>query len=460
MSGAQVIGGGLAGCEAAWQMAERGISVDLFEMRPGKQTPAHKTGCLAELVCSNSLKSDSPTTASGILKRELRCLGSLILRIAEETAVPAGSALAVDRQRFAARVTEVISGHHLIRVVREEVRELPRGVPLVVASGPLTSKVLSQSMQGLLGESNLYFYDAIAPLIAASSLDYHKIFLGSRYQKGDPAYLNCPMDKSEYLTFHDGLLSAQTVPMRPFEEKLFFEPCLPVEELARRGPRTLAFGPMKAVGLTDPRTGRRPYAIVQLRQDNTEATVYNMVGFQTRLRRGEQRRVFRLIPGLQQAEFLRYGSVHRNTFVCGPRILQPTMQTREDEKVFLAGQIAGGEGYVESVSTGLLAGLNLTRVIRGQEPVVPPRTTVVGSLCRYLSQADGDHFQPMNVNFGLLPPLDDPPRKREQRNRAMARRALRDLSDWIDREEMKKGAHHREDGQAVSHLTCLGEELL
>jgi methylenetetrahydrofolate--tRNA-(uracil-5-)-methyltransferase len=314
-------------------------------------------------------------------------------------------------------------------------------------------------MQSLLGESNLYFYDAIAPLLAASSLDHQKIFLGSRYQKGDPAYLNCPMDKNEYLTFHDGLLSAQTVSVRPFEEKLFFEACLPVEELARRGPRTLAFGPMKAVGLLDPRTGRRPYAVVQLRQDNAEATVYNMVGFQTRLRRGEQERIFRLIPGLEQAEFLRYGSVHRNTFVCGPRILQPTMQTREDERVFLAGQITGGEGYVESVTTGLLAGLNLARVLGEHEPVVPPRTTAAGSLCRYLAQADGDHFQPMNVNFGLLPSLDDPPRNREQRNQGMAQRALRDLSTWIDREEMKKGAHHREDGQAVSHLTCLGEEL-
>lgn len=460
MSVVRVIGGGLAGCEAAWQLAERGISLHLLEMRPGTQTPAHRTGWLAELVCSNSLKSNLPTTASGLLKCELRALGSVVLQVAEETSVPAGSALAVDRQRFAARVTEVISEHPRIRVVREEVKALPRDVPLVVASGPLTSKALSMAIQDSFGDGNLYFYDAIAPLVAADSLNRQKIFLGSRYQKGQPAYLNCPLDKSEYLSFCQELVAAETTPLHYFEKIPFFECCMPVEELARRGNRTLLFGPMKAVGLKDPRTGRRPYAALQLRQDNTEATIYNMVGFQTRLRQGEQRRVFRLIPGLERAEFLRYGSIHRNTFLCAPRLLEPTLQVRGSRAMFAGGQITGGEGYVESVATGLMAGLNLARVLQGRRPVVAPRTSALGSLCRYISETDADRFQPMNVNLGLLPPLAEAPRNRIQRNEELSQRALRDLSLWIEREGVQKGAQRPGSRQKVLDCSGPGEELL
>ena len=430
----------MAGCEAAWQMAERGVSLELFEMRPNTQTPAHQTGWLAELVCSNSLKSDLPTTASGLLKRELRHLGSLILRVAEEMAVPAGSALAVDRQRFAARITEVISRHPRIRLIREQIKDLPQGKPLVLASGPLTSNELSVAIQNFFGEGTLFFYDAIAPIISADSLNSQKIFLGSRYQKGEPAYLNCPLNESDYHTFYKQLLAAEVLPLHSFEKKLFFESCLPVEELAKRGFKTLLFGAMRAVGLTDPRTGRRPYAVVQLRQDNTEASIYNMVGFQTRLRRGEQKRVFRLIPGLERAEFLRYGSVHRNTFLCAPRVLRSTMQVRGQEKMFVAGQITGGEGYMESVATGMVAGLNLARVLAGQDPVVFPATTAVGSLCRYIAGAKPDYFQPMNVNFGILPALDYSPRNRQQRNEKLVRRSLEDLYSWTEEEGIIKNA--------------------
>jgi methylenetetrahydrofolate--tRNA-(uracil-5-)-methyltransferase len=441
-------------------MAERGISLHLYEMRPGTQTPAHQTGWLAELVCSNSLKSDELTAASGLLKRELRLLNSLILRVAEEVALPAGSALAVDRQRFAAGVTHFISEHPRIRLIREEIKDLPLGIPLVIASGPLSSKALSQAMQAFLGQENLYFYDAIAPLIAVESIDRQRIFLGSRYQKGEPAYLNCPLNKSEYLTFYRRLVVAETTSLRSFEKNLFFEACMPVEELARRGPRTLLFGPMRAVGLMDPGTGKRPYAVVQLRQDNATATIYNMVGFQTRLRRGEQREVFRLIPGLERAEFLRYGSVHRNTFFCAPRVLEPTLQIRGHQMMFAAGQLVGGEGYVESVATGLMAGLNLSRVIKKQKPVVPPRTTLLGSLCQYIAGADGDHFQPMNVNFGLLPSLDSSLGSRERRKTALAQRALTDLFTWIKKEETGRVAHYRENGQEIFNLSGFREKLL
>jgi len=455
-----VIGGGLAGCEAAWQMAERGISLDLFEMRPGTQTPAHQTGWLAELVCSNSLKSDQPTTASGLLKRELRLLDSLILRVAEEVSVPAGSALAVDRQRFAAQITHVLSEHPRIRVLREEIRDLPQDIPLVLASGPLTSKALSEAVQSFLGQENLSFYDAIAPLIASESIDRQKVFVGSRYEKGEPAYLNCPLNKSEYMLFYRQLVAAETAPERSFERGLFFEGCVPVEELARRGPRTLLFGPMRSVGLTDPRRRKRPYAVVQLRQDNSAGTIYNMVGFQTRLRRGKQREVFRLIPGLERAEFLRYGSVHRNTFLCAPRVLEPTLQIRGHETMFVAGQLVGGEGYVESMATGLMAGLNLARVLQERKPVVAPVTSLLGSLCQYIAESDADHFQPMNVNFGLLPPLNRAPKSKDKRKQMLAQRALRDLSAWRDMEEIGKGAHYRENGQEVLNLSGFGEKLL
>ncbi len=437
-----MIGGGLAGCEASWQLAERGIPIDLYEMRPGSQTPAHRTGWLAELVCSNSLKSNQPNTASGLLKRELRLLGSLLLRVADEVAVPAGSALAVDRHRFGAGVTRVISEHPRIRLVRKELREIPAEIPSVLASGPLTSDALAEAIQEFLGQENLFFYDAIAPLVAAGSLDRGRIFIGSRYEKGEPAYLNCPLDESEYVTFYERLLAAERIPQRPFEKSSFFEGCMPIEELAQRGPRTLLFGPMRPVGLVDPRTGRQPHAVVQLRQDNVEASIYNLVGFQTRLRWGEQRQVFRLIPGLGRAEFLRYGSIHRNTFLCSPRVLAATLEIKSHRNIFVGGQLTGCEGYVESVATGLLAGLNLARVIQGGEPTIPPETTAIGSLCRYIAEADGDHFQPMNINFGILPSLERSPRGRERRSQMMARRALDDLAGWMKREEIRTGAQH------------------
>jgi methylenetetrahydrofolate--tRNA-(uracil-5-)-methyltransferase len=452
MSSAMVIGGGLAGCEAAWQLAVRGITVDLYEMRPAQTTPAHRTGWLGELVCSNSLKSDALDTASGLLKRELRTLGSLILAVADETAVPAGSALAVDRDRFASLITERLQSHLRVHVIREEVNRLPPGRPLVLASGPLTSGVLVEDLAAHLGQENLYFYDAIAPLIAADSLDRRKMFAGSRYGKGSPTYLNCSLNRQQYQTFYEGLVAAETVPLHAFEKNLFFQACLPIEELARRGPQTLLFGPLRPVGLVDVRTGRRPWAVVQLRQDNAEASIYNMVGCQTRLRQGAQRGVFRLIPGLEKARFLRYGSVHRNTYVCAPRILDATLCVRGQRDLFLAGQITGAEGYVEAVATGMLAGLNLARRLRSLPPLVPPETTVLGSLCRYLATAQAAHFQPMNVNFGLLPPLDHRVRDKAARRRSMAQRALDDLTVWM----RKEGVHRRgEPGAIAQEISCL-----
>jgi methylenetetrahydrofolate--tRNA-(uracil-5-)-methyltransferase len=330
----------------------------------------------------------------------------------------------------------------------------------VLASGPLTSAALSAAIAELLGRENLHFYDAIAPLIDADSLDRQKIYAGSRYGKGSPAYLNCPLNPSEYDRFYRRLLEAETVPLRSFEEGLFFESCLPIEELARRGPRTLLFGPMRSVGLKDPRTGRRPHAVVQLRQDNAEATVYNMVGCQTRLRHRGQKAVFRLIPGLERAEFLRYGSVHRNTFICSPRVLEPTMQVRGQGTFFMGGQITGAEGYVESVATGLLAGLNLANLLAGRQAVAPPATTAIGSLCRYIAESDADHFQPMNINFGLLPPLAAPPRNRGRRNRGLIQRALNDINVWIQREDVRYRDDRRASGKEISRLPGSGEKLL
>jgi methylenetetrahydrofolate--tRNA-(uracil-5-)-methyltransferase len=430
-----IIGGGLAGCEAAWQAARRGVGVVLFEMRPQVRTGAHETDRLAELVCSNSLKSDLPGTASHLLKEELRRLGSLVIGVADEVRVPAGHALAVDRDRFSARVTEEILREPLIRLVREEVRDLPREGIRVVASGPLTSEPLSRSIAAFTGAGNLYFYDAISPIVDAGTLDHSKVFTASRYGKGGEDYLNAPMTAGEYDAFYDALVHAESVPLHAFESTAYFEGCLPIEELARRGKDTLRFGPMKPVGLRDPRTGRRPHAAVQLRRENLMADSYNLVGFQNHLRFPEQNRVFRMIPGLGAAEFLRFGQIHRNTYIQSPAILRPTLQAKRDPTLFFAGQICGVEGYVESVATGLLAGLNAARVASGRTPLVAPRSTGCGSLVHYISQAEPRHFQPANISFGLLPEASDEHKRRvrdrQERHRIQVIEALALMGEWV-----------------------------
>lgn len=425
-----VIGGGLAGAEAAWHLARQGIAVRLYEMRPLRQTQAHQTDRLAELVCSNSFRSASLDTGVGLLKEEMRRMGSLVLAAAEDTAVPAGSALAVDREAFSAAVTEAIGRCPTVEVIREEVRDIPEGL-CIVATGPLTSPALSYALQQLLGQKYLYFYDAIAPIVTAESIDRTVVFSASRYGKGGEDYLNCPVSREEYYRFVDAVLQAEKVPVREFERCLYFEGCMPIEEMARRGRDTLAFGPMRPVGLIDPRTGSRPYAVVQLRQDNAAATLYNMVGFQTKMTYPEQRRIFRMVPGLERAEFVRLGSLHRNTFVNSPRVLLPTLQLRRRPQTFLAGQLVGVEGYVESAATGLLAGVNVARLLTGQEPIVPPATTALGSLLAYVSDPRRRDFQPMNANYGLFPALPGKERGREKRER-LAERALADFARWLE----------------------------
>jgi methylenetetrahydrofolate--tRNA-(uracil-5-)-methyltransferase len=401
-----VVGGGLAGAEAAWQAADLGIPVRLFEMRPSKETPAHQTDNLAELVCSNSLGSTLINRASGLLKAELRGLGSLILRCAEDTAVPAGTALAVDRQHFAEAVTGTISNHPGIELIREEVKEVPPG-PAIVASGPLTSSALSDSLGALSRQEYLYFYDAVSPIVSSDSVDMKIAFRASRYDDGEDEgdYLNCPMDKAAYEGFNQALAEAEQIELREFEKEdaEFFEGCLPVEVLARRNADALRFGPLRPVGIEDPHTGRRPYAVVQLRQDNLSGTLYNIVGFQTNLRWGEQRRVLRMIPGLERAEFLRYGMMHRNTYLNSPELLQPTLQYRSRADLFFAGQITGVEGYMGNAATGLVAGINAARLLSQENPVIFPTQTMVGALCHYVTHAAAKSFQPMKANFGLLP---------------------------------------------------------
>jgi methylenetetrahydrofolate--tRNA-(uracil-5-)-methyltransferase len=434
-----VIGGGLAGSEAAYQAAERGLRVRLYEMRPTLQTGAHQTQDLAELVCSNSLGSNLPDRASGVLKSELRALGSMLLECAEAASLPAGGALAVDRELFARLVTGRIENHPNIEVVRKEVKEIP-GSLCIVASGPLTSLALSQSIAALSGEEHLFFFDAIAPVIHADSIDLNIAFRASRYGTGEQEegdYINCPLTKEEYYAFVEALLQAERIELRSFEDAIksgvkaghFFEGCLPVEIIADRGLDSLAFGPMRPVGLRDPRTGKRPYAVVQLRQDNLAGSLYNLVGFQTNLRYPEQKRVLRLIPGLENAEFMRYGQMHRNTFISSPRLLRPTLQHIQRDDLFFAGQITGVEGYMGNIATGLLAGLNAARLHRREEPVSLPQTTMLGALCHYVTHADLKDFQPMKANFGILPPLETTARigKRE-RGKAYAERALRDLA--------------------------------
>jgi methylenetetrahydrofolate--tRNA-(uracil-5-)-methyltransferase len=431
-----VIGGGLAGSEAAWQAAERGVKVTLVEMRPQQATPAHVSDRLAELVCSNSLGSNLRDRAPGLLKEELRRLRSLVLTCADATSLPAGGALAVDREAFAQMMTERISAHPCIHLRREEMKEIPEGLPAVIATGPLTSPSLADKISSFSGSDHLYFYDAMAPIVVAESVDLSIAFRASRYEQGEGEgdYLNCPMTQAEYDRFVEELTLAETIALRSFEQEdpRFFEACLPVEVLARRGPKSLAFGPLRPVGLTDPRTGRRPYAVVQLRQDNQAASLYNLVGFQTNLKWAEQQRVFRLIPGLEGAEFVRFGQMHRNTFINSPALLRPTMQSRQRADLFFAGQIAGTEGYIGSAASGLVAGVNAARLGAGQKLVEFPSTTMIGALCSYVCNADPGNFQPMKANFGLLPPLDPPVRKKRERYAAYARRALADLEDAID----------------------------
>jgi methylenetetrahydrofolate--tRNA-(uracil-5-)-methyltransferase len=424
-----VIGGGLAGCEAAWQLARRGVAVRLHEMRPVQHTPAHHTDRLGELVCSNSFRSASLDTAVGLLKEEMRRLGSIVMRIADRTSVPAGVALAVDRDLFAAQLTAAIENLPQVTVVREEVTAVPDELT-IVATGPLTSPVLSRCLQQLCGDEYLYFYDAIAPIVTADSIDRSVVFPASRYGKGGEDYLNCPLSRDEYYRFVAAVRTAQTIPTKNFERCLYFEGCMPIEEMARRGPDTLAFGPMRPVGLLDPRSGRRPFAVAQLRQDNHAATLYNMVGFQTKMTYPEQRRVLRMIPGLERAEFARLGSLHRNTFIDSPRLLLPTLQLMTRKNVFIAGQLVGVEGYVESAASGLLAAINASRLLQGTAGAVPPPSTALGSLLHYITEPGRRDFQPMNANYGLFPASDSPARGRERR-RFLAARARGDLDAWI-----------------------------
>lgn len=432
----RIIGGGLAGSEAAWQLARRGLPVELFEMRPQRMTEAHTSGHLGELVCSNSLRSCSLTAAAGLLKEEMRRLDSLVMRVAETSRVPAGSALAVDRAKFSSLLTESVESLGRVRIIRREAEEIPSGI-VVLASGPLTSPALSQALVSMLGSAHLYFYDAISPIVSAESIDMSVAFRASRYDKNGDDYLNLPMTRDQYYSFVNALLAAERVPTRSFERFVPFEGCMPIEELADRGKDTLAFGPMRAVGLIDPRTGRRPYAVVQLRQENRDGTLYNLVGFQTKMTYPEQRRVLALIPGLERAEFVRLGSLHRNTFIDSPRHLMPTLQWRERSTLFFAGQMTGVEGYIESAATGLLAGLNAARLVVGSPPAVPPAATVLGALLRYITDAGRVNFQPMNVNFGLLPPLPVPIRGKAKKE-AMARRALAQMDTWVKELECMK----------------------
>lgn len=426
-----VVGGGLAGSEAAWRLAKCGVPVRLYEMRPAKPTEAHRTGNLAELVCSNSFKSERAPSAPALLKRELERLGSLLLRTARETGVPAGSALAVDRERFASLVTERIEGEPLVEIVREEVPAIPSGGPVIVATGPLTSDALAADLVRLVGNERLFFYDAIAPVIDGESIDRSRVFAASRYGKGGEDYLNVPLSKEEYEQFVDALLAADLYPLHEFEENLFFDACLPIEEIARRGRDSLRFGPMKPVGLEDPRTGERPYAAIQLRMENREGTAWNMVGCQTRMRQGEQRRIFRVLPGMERAEFLRYGSLHRNTYLSAPKVLDARLSLRGEPRVRLAGQITGVEGYVESIAMGLVAAIETVRDLRGEPPVDWARETAIGSLLHFLQSADPDDFQPTNIHFGLFPAFEKRIRKKRERQEAVWERAQTAFDEMV-----------------------------
>ncbi len=437
-----VIGGGLAGSEATWQLVTRGLFVRLYEMRPKKFTPAHKTEKLGELVCSNSLRSKDLTSAVGLLKEEMRRLRSLIIKAALASEVPAGKALAVDREQFAGYITQALHNHPRVEIIREEVTQIPKEGIVIVATGPLTSEALAEDLKRYTGEDYFHFYDAIAPIVYADSINWEKVFQADRYdEEAQGAYVNCPLTKEEYERFIDELLKAEKVPLKEFEKPKYFEGCLPIEVMAERGRETLRYGPLKPVGLVDPRTGQRPYAVVQLRPENKEGTLYNLVGFQTKLTYPEQKRVFRLIPGLERAEFARLGSIHRNSFVCAPKVLQKTLQLKKEPRIFLAGQISGVEGYVESSAMGLLAGLNAGRLAHQTKLLVPPRPTAHGALVHYITEANPKNFQPMNINWGLFPPLDLPAKKKKrlpkkERYRLMAERALKSLEAWIKDESV------------------------
>jgi methylenetetrahydrofolate--tRNA-(uracil-5-)-methyltransferase len=437
MNVVNVIGGGLAGVEAAWQAAGHGAMVRLFEMRPVMQTPAHRTDLLAEIVCSNSLKSDERGSAPFLLKEELRRGGSLVMEAAAATKVPAGAALAVDRHKFSEFITERIEAHPDIEVVREEVKHIPADEITIIATGPLTSESLTHEIMKLTGDDQLYFYDAIAPIVAADSIDMSIAFKAARYGKGGDDYINCPMDPEQYAVFFNELVNAKSVPLKRFEETRWFESCLPIEEIARRGVDTLRFGPMKPKGLPDPKTGREPYACVQLRQENLMADAYSLVGFQNHLRYGEQERVLRTIPGLESAEFLQFGQIHRNTFINSPHILAETLQTRKNLSLFFAGQITGVEGYIESVGTGWLAGLNAARLVKGGQMLSAPASSAIGALCRYVSAVDTKNFQPVNITFGLLEPLPVELRKKHRNKRdrhiVQVERALLEWDEFVSR---------------------------
>ena len=441
-----IVGGGLAGSEAAWQAAEAGVEVVIHEMRPVRPTAVHTTDALAELVCSNSFRADKIDNAVGLIKEEMRRLGSIVMRAADQARVPAGAALAVDRHVFAQAVTDAITRHPRIRISREEVTAVPgpEWSPVIIATGPLTSDALSQSIQEMVGEEHLSFYDAISPIVLAESIDMSKVFRASRWgrnvwsaapgealehsDEGD--YLNCPMTKEEYDAFYAALVGAESATVHDFDNAKFFEGCLPIEVMAHRGEGTLRFGPMKPVGLKDPRTGKLPYAVVQLRQDTLAGDHYSLVGFQTQIKWGDQARVLRMIPGLENAEFVRYGMVHRNTYICGPRVLLPTWQTRHRADLLFAGQVSGVEGYVESAASGLIAGRNAAAIARGEAPQAPPRTTAIGSLAHYVSHAEPKTYQPTNITHGIMPPLDSPPRDKMKKKMLIAERALADLDAW------------------------------
>lgn len=423
-----VIGAGLAGSEAAWQLAEAGVPVNLYEMRPIKSTPAHHTGNFAELVCSNSLRGNALTNAVGVLKEEMRRLHSVVISSADETAVPAGGALAVDRNNFSELITQKVKNHPMVTVISEEITKIPEGIT-IIATGPLTSEALAEEIAEYNGCHGFYFYDAAAPILDGATIDREKVYLKSRYDKGEAAYLNCPMTEEEFMRFYEALIEAEVAPQKEFEKEKFFEGCMPIEVMAKRGIKTMLFGPMKPVGLEDPKTGKRPYAVIQLRQDNAAASMYNIVGFQTHLKWGEQKRVFRLIPGLENAEFLRYGVMHRNSFMNSPELLKPTYQSKKREDLFFAGQMTGVEGYVESAGSGLVAGLNAARLAKGEELIEFPRETAIGSMAYYITHAEGKHFQPMNANFGLFPSLPERIRDKKLRYETLAERALAALSE-------------------------------
>jgi methylenetetrahydrofolate--tRNA-(uracil-5-)-methyltransferase len=434
-----VIGAGLAGSEAAWQLARRGLRVRLHEMRPLRMTEAHQTG---------SLRNDSLETAVGVLKEEMRRLGSLVIAAADRARVPAGAALAVDRDGFARSLTKTLQAHPMIEIVRGEATAIPSG-PAIVATGPLTSPALGEDLNRLLGPRKLYFYDAIAPIVAAESIDMNVAFMASRYGKGGEDYINCPLDRTQYDAFVAAVMAAEKLALHPFERPVYFEGCMPIEELARRGPQTLAFGPMRPVGLADPRSGRRPFAVVQLRQDDREGRLYNIVGFQTKMTYPEQRRVLRMIPGLERAEFVRLGSLHRNTFIDSPRLLLPTLQLRARDDLFLAGQMVGVEGYVESAAAGLLAALNTARIAAGEAPVVPPRETALGSLLAYITDESRRDFQPMNANYGLMPELNVRARGRDKKI-ALGARALNAIDAWIAQNSLEPASGRDTAAMAIS----------